>query len=138
MPYGSKRSTASHCHKIHQQCALSCFERPVGTSREESNLIQSRAAVSLFPHCVCPAIVEHPVNTLTRFISIVAFGPIFAPRSGRARQEEAAVNDIIRLSGVAGVIAASVGLALGLEWLGLNGLMRLMRMHLGPVPERRA
>jgi hypothetical protein len=48
------------------------------------------------------------------------------------------MNDIIGLSGVAGVIVASVGLALVLEWLGLNGLMRLMRMHLGPVPRRRA
>jgi hypothetical protein len=36
------------------------------------------------------------------------------------------MNRILDFAGVAGAIAFSVALALGMEWLGLRGLMRLM------------
>ncbi|HXW55760.1 MAG TPA: hypothetical protein VEJ67_08440 [Candidatus Cybelea sp.] len=36
------------------------------------------------------------------------------------------MNRILDVAGVAGAIAFSMALALGLEWLGLCGLMRLM------------
>lgn len=36
------------------------------------------------------------------------------------------MNGFIEYAAFAGAIIASIGLALGLEWLGLNGLFRLM------------
>jgi hypothetical protein len=45
--------------------------------------------------------------------------------------QEAAMNGFIEYAAFAGAIIASIGLALGLEWIGLNGLFRLMpgRLH---------
>jgi hypothetical protein len=43
-------------------------------------------------------------------------------RQGR----EAVMNGFMEYIAFAGSIIASIGLALGLEWLGLNGLFRLM------------
>lgn len=36
------------------------------------------------------------------------------------------MDSILQLATVAGAIVAAIGLALGLEWLGLNTLMHLM------------
>lgn len=36
------------------------------------------------------------------------------------------MNGFVEYAAFAGAIIASIGLALGLEWLGLNGLFRLM------------
>ena len=36
------------------------------------------------------------------------------------------MNGFIEYAAFAGAIISSIGLALGLEWLGLNGLFRLM------------
>jgi hypothetical protein len=41
-------------------------------------------------------------------------------------REGGTVNQVIDFAGVAGALAFSVALALGLEWLSLHGLMRLM------------
>ena len=47
------------------------------------------------------------------------------------------MNGFIEYAAFAGAIIASIGLALGLEWIGLNGLFRLMpgRLH-QQVPAR--
>ena len=41
------------------------------------------------------------------------------------------MGHIVDFAGVAGVIVASMGLALGIEWLSLRGLMRLMPARSG-------
>jgi hypothetical protein len=48
---------------------------------------------------------------------------------------EAVMNGFIEYAAFASAIIASIGLALGLEWLGLNGLFRLMPR---PVKARQA
>lgn len=47
------------------------------------------------------------------------------------------MNGFIEYAAFAGAIIASVGIALGLEWLSLNGLFRLMpgRLHGRPNGE---
>jgi hypothetical protein len=40
--------------------------------------------------------------------------------------KEAAMGSFIAFAEITGAILAALGLALELEWLGLNGLMRLM------------
>lgn len=50
------------------------------------------------------------------------------------------MGHIVDFAGVAGVIVASMGLALGIEWLSLRGLMRLMPARTGnsgPAPAQR-
>jgi hypothetical protein len=42
-----------------------------------------------------------------------------------------AMGHIVDFAGVAGVIVASMGLALGIEWISLRGLMRLMPARSG-------
>lgn len=41
-------------------------------------------------------------------------------------EKEKAMDSFLQLATVAGAIVAAIGLALGLEWLGLNTLMHLM------------
>jgi hypothetical protein len=47
-------------------------------------------------------------------------------RSERGRKENSAMENFIEFAGIASAIVASMGLAMGLEWLTLNGLLRLM------------
>jgi hypothetical protein len=46
--------------------------------------------------------------------------------AGRDAVQEAAMDSFIGFAEVTGAILGALGLALGLEWFSLNGLMRLM------------
>jgi hypothetical protein len=49
---------------------------------------------------------------------------------------EAAMDGFIRFAEVAGAIIAALGLAMGLEWLTLSGLIRLMPRRNNEPPKR--
>ena len=54
--------------------------------------------------------------------------------------EEKAMDNFIEFAMFAGAIIASIGLALGLEWLSMTGLFRLMpgqRQRIGPRDTQR-
>jgi hypothetical protein len=84
--------------------------------------------------CLLPRRVWIPTSPLSlENRKAFIFSDFALARELQCHGQEAAMEYMIDFAGVAGAIAASVGLALWIEWVSLRGLMLLMP----PRPETR-
>ena len=90
-------------------------------------------AVSNAPHCGVSKITTKSsiLNKSTSGVALAIAHNESPTSPAMCTTKETAMNGFIAYAEFAGAIIASIGLALGLEWIGMNGLFRLMpgRLH---------